>query len=194
MSVRKAINFDLDTKALKQHYCQTNNPLEYLNAYKEIKKFMINHGFSHRQWSGYVSEKAMSKAEIKLLITDLTQNFPWFSHCVNKIDETNVGKQYDLMDIVMEAAETLEKASEKPLINVSEETKSTQDNVSSGKIEKESENKTKDTITGVGKETEKPKAFKPLKLSDLRHEVKKTKQHEPKKEHNSHEHNKGQTR
>lgn len=35
--MRKAINFDLDTKKLKEVYCTTNNPLEYLKAYKEIK-------------------------------------------------------------------------------------------------------------------------------------------------------------
>ena len=28
--MRKAINFDLDTKKLKEVYCTTNNPLEYL--------------------------------------------------------------------------------------------------------------------------------------------------------------------
>ena len=56
--MRKAINFDLDTKKLKDAYCVTNRPLEYLKAYGEIKDFMKSKGFLHRQWSGYVSNKS----------------------------------------------------------------------------------------------------------------------------------------
>ena len=56
--MKKAINFDLDTKVLKEIYCKSKNPLEYLKAYKEIKGFMKENGFSHRQWSGYISKEA----------------------------------------------------------------------------------------------------------------------------------------
>ena len=35
--MRKAINFDLDTKKLKDAYCVTNRPLEYLKAYGEYR-------------------------------------------------------------------------------------------------------------------------------------------------------------
>ena len=57
--MRKAINFDLDTKKLKDAYCVTNRPLEYLKAYGEIKDFMKSKGFLHRQWSGYVSKEPL---------------------------------------------------------------------------------------------------------------------------------------
>lgn len=66
--MRKAINFDLDTKKLKDAYCVTNRPLEYLKAYGEIKDFMKSKGFLHRQWSGYVSKEPLSKAQVDYLV------------------------------------------------------------------------------------------------------------------------------
>lgn len=95
--MRKAINFDLDTKKLKEVYCTTNNPLEYLKAYKEIKTFMKENGFSHRQLSGYSSDKPMSKTQVERFVEKLTDEFPWFAQCVSRFDVTNIGKQYDMM-------------------------------------------------------------------------------------------------
>ncbi len=95
--MRKAINFDLDTKKLKDAYCVTNRPLEYLKAYGEIKDFMKSKGFLHRQWSGYVSKEPLSKAQVDYLVQNMTRTFPWFAQCVEKFDVTNVGEQYDMM-------------------------------------------------------------------------------------------------
>lgn len=95
--MKKAINFDLDTKKLKEVYCTTNNPLEYLKAYKEIKTFMKENGFSHRQLSGYSSDKPMSKTQVERFVEKLTDEFPWFAQCVSRFDVTNIGKQYDMM-------------------------------------------------------------------------------------------------
>lgn len=82
--MRKAINFDLDTKKLKDAYCVTNRPLEYLKAYGEIKDFMKSKGFLHRQWSGYVSNEPLSKAQVDYLVQSMTRTFPWFAQCVEK--------------------------------------------------------------------------------------------------------------
>lgn len=95
--MRKAINFDLDTKKLKDAYCVTNRPLEYLKAYGEIKDFMKSKGFLHRQWSGYVSNEPLSKAQVDYLVQSMTRTFPWFAQCVEKFDVTNIGEQYDMM-------------------------------------------------------------------------------------------------
>ena len=46
---KKAINFDLDTNALKINYGGSN----YREAYIDIETFMEHNGFEHRQWSGY---------------------------------------------------------------------------------------------------------------------------------------------
>lgn len=98
--IKKAINFDLDTKALKKYYCKSNYPLEYLKAYKEIKQFMKENGFSHRQWSGYVSDEALSKFQVLRLVHKMTNQFTWFANCVNRFDVTDIGKQYDLTEYI----------------------------------------------------------------------------------------------
>ena len=39
----KAVNFDLDTKALKIYYPGKH----YRQAYRDIRKFMLDNGFTH---------------------------------------------------------------------------------------------------------------------------------------------------
>lgn len=107
---RKAINFDLDTKALKRHCCKTNSPFERLKAYKEIGDFLKKNGFSHRQWSGYVSESPISMSEITSIITELSREKDWFSKCVRKFDVTEIGTQYDMLNDIYRAAKTLDSA------------------------------------------------------------------------------------
>lgn len=88
----KALNFDLDTNALKQYYPSPH----YRQAYRDISRFLQANGFEHRQWSGYRSMQAMSDAEITLLVTRLNARFSWLSKCINRFDVTNIGKNYDL--------------------------------------------------------------------------------------------------
>lgn len=97
----KALNFDLDTKALEQHYPSSS----YRQAYRDISRFLQSNGFEHRQWSGYRSEQAMSDAEITLLVTRLNTRFPWLSKCVNRFDVTNIGKNYDLSPLFTDIAD-----------------------------------------------------------------------------------------
>lgn len=98
--IKKAFNFDLDTKALKKYYCKSNKPLEYLNAYKDIKKFLNKNEFSHRQWSGYISDEPMEKIKPLRIAENLSKEFPWLAKCVNHFDVTDIGEQYDLTDII----------------------------------------------------------------------------------------------
>lgn len=90
--VKRAINFDLDTKALKEHYPGKN----WRKAYKDVGNFLKENGFKHRQWSGYVSENPLSKANILKISIELKNKFPWLSKCVNYFDVTNIGKTYDM--------------------------------------------------------------------------------------------------
>lgn len=69
----KAINFDLDSKALQKIY-QSDNPFIYLKAYKQINKFFTDNGFVHRQWSGYISKGKLFDYEIINLIDDIKEN------------------------------------------------------------------------------------------------------------------------
>lgn len=94
--VRKAINFDLDTRALKEFYPGK----DYRAAYGEIKAFMESNGFEHRQWSGYVSIEPLTKNELNEAIKTMAHQFPWLSQCVNRFDVTNISKTYDMIDMI----------------------------------------------------------------------------------------------
>lgn len=95
---RKMINFDLDTKLLEEKYPKK----DYRQAYEDIKKFMLANGFEHRQGSGYLSLKSMSKYDVAIFISDISEKFDWLANSAKKFDITNVGKTYDLLDNLKE--------------------------------------------------------------------------------------------
>lgn len=99
----KAINFDLDTNQLKNYYPGAN----YRHAYKDLGRFFDEHGFSHRQGSGYISVNKLTTADIYDLMDDLNHLLPWIGMCVKKIDVTNVGRQYDLTDLLRPAEDLI---------------------------------------------------------------------------------------
>lgn len=92
---RKAINFDLDTDSLKKVF-NSNNPFVYLKGYKQIGAFLKLNGFTHRQWSGYISEKPLTPIQVTAIVKGLNQALPWLKKCVKKFDVTNIGETYDL--------------------------------------------------------------------------------------------------
>lgn len=91
-----AINFDLSIEKLKEYY----SPIYPKGAYNEIKVFMAEHGFYHRQYSGYVSLDAITQADISDLLIDLVAEFPWITECTNKMDATIIPKSYDLKEMM----------------------------------------------------------------------------------------------
>lgn len=93
--MRKAINFDLDTHALKEYYCQETGK-DYTQAYTEIRQFMTENGFIHRQGSGYVSLTSISASEIMYLIASMQEKLPWIQNCIRTMDLTIIAGQYDL--------------------------------------------------------------------------------------------------
>lgn len=94
---RKAINFDLDTKALQKHYPK---PKQWRKAYNDIEKFMKKEGFVHRQGSGYISERKLSMERIASISIKIKQAYPWLSICVNRFDVTDIGEQHDLTHLI----------------------------------------------------------------------------------------------
>lgn len=96
----KAINFDLDTKALQQYYPSTN----WRKAYDDINKFLISNGFEHRQGSGYVSKLPIKNTTIIAQIQNLSKTFSWISKCINRLDVTNIGNSFDMVDIIKDAS------------------------------------------------------------------------------------------
>ena len=97
----KALNFDLDTHQLQEHYPGAN----YRQAYDDLRRFFKKHQFSHRQGSGYISEDKLTTADIYDLMDDLSQQFPWIGVCVSKIEVTNVGRQHDLTELLKPSEE-----------------------------------------------------------------------------------------
>ena len=87
---RKAINFDLSTNELNKHFKDTREP------YNLIKDFMLENGFEHRQYSGYMSKEAMDEFDIELLIKRMSKQYSWLYSCVQRFDVTDIGEQYDL--------------------------------------------------------------------------------------------------
>lgn len=117
----KAINFDLETKRVKEIF-NSNSPYIYLKAYQLVSKFLKSNDFKHRQFSGYISSKKMSDAEILNIAYKLNDELPWFSKCVKKFDVTDVGEQHDLMYIFQKSSKEKlhaksEKSKEKALIS-----------------------------------------------------------------------------
>ena len=99
----KALNFDLDTHQLKEHYTGAN----YRQAYDDLRRIFKRHRFSHRQGSGYIFDDKLTTADIYDLMDELSRQFPWIGTCVNKIDVTNVGRQYDLTELLKPAEDII---------------------------------------------------------------------------------------
>ncbi len=105
--VQKQITFDLSELELKKHYPghgMENRPGFYKKVWKDIGRFMKRNGFLHRQYSVYISEKALTETDINTLIRGMVENLPWLHKCVIVIDVTNIGKQFELLSMVDEYA------------------------------------------------------------------------------------------
>lgn len=108
---RKQITFDLSQDALKRHYPHkepVSNPQYYKKAYDDVQRFMVKHGFEHRQYSVYVSKERLTTLDVVGLMEELGEQMPWLSLCVNEIDVTNIGIQHSLKQTLENAATSLD--------------------------------------------------------------------------------------
>ena len=102
----KAINFDLDTRKMRQHK-------KYPVGYTEIKRSLLQLGFTHRQWSGYVSKSKLVSSDVIEVVEKLVKAHPWLSDCANKFDVTDIGKQFDLIKLVRNGGKEMPKKKRK---------------------------------------------------------------------------------
>ncbi|ENT9763021.1 VapD family protein [Campylobacter coli] len=94
---RKAINFDLSTKSLEKYFKDTREP------YSLIKKFMLENGFEHRQYSGYTSKEPIDERRVARIVTKLAKKFTWLGECVKEFDITEIGEeQYSLKETIQD--------------------------------------------------------------------------------------------
>ena len=94
----KALNFDLSTHQFKEIYPGT----DYRKAYDDLRQFFNCQNFSHRQGSGYLSNQKLLASDVYDSMAALAQELSWIGACINKMDVTNVGRQYDLIPILKE--------------------------------------------------------------------------------------------
>jgi virulence-associated protein VapD len=94
----KAINFDLVTKHLNSVFGEAKRG----NAYSLIRSFLEKNGFEHRQWSGYRSKDTMTYTEVLDICTRLFIELPWLGNCAGKYDVTNIGREFDMLEIIRE--------------------------------------------------------------------------------------------
>lgn len=100
---RKAINFDLVYEALRQSYFRKDGqPKEVTEAYHELGRFLQQHGYEHRQGSGYTTPDKISYAQVLNMVDSMTERFPWLAKSVGAIDVTYIGRTYDLLSVVKE--------------------------------------------------------------------------------------------
>ncbi len=77
----KSIAFDLDTKALQEHYTKG----DWHNAYNDIGNFLAQQGFMRMQGSVYDSTSRFSDYELGDLIIEMSKNLTWLPQCVKSI-------------------------------------------------------------------------------------------------------------
>ena len=77
----KSIAFDLDTKALQEHYKNG----DWHNAYNDISSFLGEHKFKHMQGSVYDSTTKFSDRELGDLIQTMGDALSWLPQCVKSI-------------------------------------------------------------------------------------------------------------
>ena len=97
---KKAINFDLDDKALQIAYPK----LSYKHAWDDIKKFLLDNGFEHRQNSGYTSVNPMNEMEVSALVDKMKSALAWLTKpdVIQEIDVTDIGERLSLKHLFKE--------------------------------------------------------------------------------------------
>ena len=91
-SVRQAIHFDLDTKALEIYYPKPS----WNHAYEDIEIFFKKHGFIHEQGTGYRSKEPMIQPEALRVVSELIKQHSWLNKCVKICTVYDVPITYDI--------------------------------------------------------------------------------------------------
>ena len=95
-----AIAFDMDTKALKESY---PNP-SWQNAYKEIRDFLAQYGFTWKQGSLQFSSADVTPVTVVLAVQEMAKRFPWFAPSVRDIRMMRIEEDNDLLPAVSSVA------------------------------------------------------------------------------------------
>jgi virulence-associated protein VapD len=93
-----AIAFDMDIESLKINY---GDP--YNNAYGEIRKVLLRHGFAWQQGSVYFGGEQINAVTCVLAAIDVARTLPWFAASVRDIRMLRIEELNDLMPAIQQA-------------------------------------------------------------------------------------------
>lgn len=85
---RCLIVFDLDTKKLEENYHNAS----WNNAYADVKRVLVKHGFNNIQGTVYLSNTGIRQAHGIIAIQEVAARYRWFYECISNI------QFYDLAD------------------------------------------------------------------------------------------------
>ena len=68
----------------------------YGKAWSDIKGYLLEIGFNHRQYSGYVSIDNISMTYVIQHIIEMSLLFKWLKYCVKEFGVTIVGDEFSL--------------------------------------------------------------------------------------------------
>ena len=94
--VTYAIAFDLDTDTLKDLYPSS----AWNNAYADIRRFLEDNGFDHKQGSVYFGNDTIDAVSCVLVAQQLSDEFDWFQPAVKDIRMLRIEDNNDLMSAI----------------------------------------------------------------------------------------------
>ncbi|KQT66016.1 MULTISPECIES: virulence factor [unclassified Aureimonas] len=91
-----AIAFDFDTELLEQLYPNSSSR----NAYADVRTFLEENGFEHRQVSVYFGEPNLTATECIAIVEDMADEFSWFTPSLKDIRMLRIEENNDLMVVL----------------------------------------------------------------------------------------------
>lgn len=88
-----AIAFDFDTELLEQLYPNAS----WRNAYSDVRNFLSENGFEHKQGSLYFGDPEMTATDCVVIVQDMADAFPWFTPSLKDIRMLRIDENNDLM-------------------------------------------------------------------------------------------------
>lgn len=105
---RCLIVFDLDTKALEQHY----HTVSWQNGYADIRRVLNRHRFTNIQGTVYLSERGVRQAHGTLALQEVAIRYPWFEKCVSNVQFYDLADDFNaqfIIDAVAQARAAFER-------------------------------------------------------------------------------------
>ncbi len=91
-----AIAFDFDTEVIERLYPNGS----WRNAYVDVRSFLKESGFEHRQGSVYFGEPSLTATECIAIVEDMADEFSWFTPSLKDIRMLRIEENNDLMVVL----------------------------------------------------------------------------------------------